>query len=369
MRNIVSQVVQQKKIQRAKQVIRLIGRIKSANLMELSEKEFGDFVREVKTSQLFKKLIQSKDGKVIKLQHSPRTRLPSDFYELKEEFLSDRSTLNIESFLNGKGKIVQIIRNLGNDKFKRYFLNENSVSDSEIVSQCDLSMEETEKIRELVDELLIQTEFFQYPNPTENKIGGIYYTKVASIIKEKGKYTIRYLNFNLYGGRYIIDYKKIGQLKKQNYFTETEIAELSKLLQNLELINNRKQVIHSILEGIIEYQNSYLDSGDPLDLKPLSQRELGRKTGISPSHICRVIRYKTMEMPWEEERKISFFFPNRKAVVKRHMEKILKEQKNNISDQKLKLELERRLNFSISRRSITMYRNELKVPSSYKRGS
>jgi len=367
MRNIVSQVVQQKKVQRAKQVIRLIGRIKSANLMGLSEREFSDFVREIESRQLFKKLIRSKDDKVIKLQRFSHTDLSPYFYELKEEFFSDKSSLDIESFLNGKGEIVKIIRNLGDDKFKRCFLDENSFSDSEIVSQCDLSMGKIKKIRELVDELLIHTEFFQYPNPKENKIGGIYYTKVASIIKEKGKYRISYLNFNVYRGRYIINYEKIEQLKRQNYFKKTEIKELSKLLQNLELINNRKQVIHSILEGIIEYQNSYLDSGDPLDLKPLSQRELSRKIGISHSHICRVIRYKTIETSWGVEKKLSFFFPNRKAVVKRHMEKLLNEQKNNISDQKLKLQLERRLNFSISRRSIAIYRNELKIPSSYQR--
>ncbi|MFQ5867313.1 MAG: hypothetical protein ACE5IT_04880, partial [bacterium] len=129
MRNINSQVIQQKKIQRAKQVVRLIGRIKSANLMELSEKEFRDFVREVKTSPLFKKLIQYKDDRVIKLWQLSHTDFPLRFYELIEEISADRSSLNIESFLNGKEEIVQIIRNLGDDKFKRYFLDENSVSD------------------------------------------------------------------------------------------------------------------------------------------------------------------------------------------------------------------------------------------------
>lgn len=339
-----------------KQIIRLFSRIKSANLMELPEKEFKKFAGEIESSQLFKKL---KDDRIIKLEKLSSVNSPLCFYELKEEIFSDRSLLDVESFLNGKENVIRIIRRLGVDKFKRYFLSEDSVSDSEIAGKCDLSIKEIYKIKKLVDELLIRNES-QIQSPAENKINEIYYNKIASIIKEDGKFTIGYLNFRLYRGTYIVDYAKIGQLKKQNYFTNTEIGELRKLLQNIELINGRKLAIHRILESIIKYQKNYLKSGDLLDLTPLTQHELSRRTGISTSHICRVIRCKSIETPRGEEEPLKFFFPSKKLIIKNYIKNVFGDKSKNInSDQELKIKIEKELKLPTSRRSVTLYRNEL----------
>jgi len=207
--------------------------------------------------------------------------------------------------------------------------------------------------------LLIQNEFFHSSNVIENKISGVHYAKIATILKENGEHTINYSNFILYRGKYVIDYEKIKQLKTQNYFAKTEIEELGKLVQNLELINNRKQAIHRTLESVIKYQSNYLKSGDSLDLKPLTQRELSRRLDISPSHVCRVIRYKSIETPWHEEKPLRYFFPNKKTIIKKYIEELLDRNKNIGSDRELKMKIEEELKLSISRRSVTLYRNEL----------
>ena len=211
----------------------------------------------------------------------------------------------------------------------------------------------------MVDELLIRNEFIQ-SSAAENKINEIYYTKIASIIKEAGKFTIGYLNFRLYRGKYVVDYDKIGQLKKQNYFTKAEIEELGKLLQNIELINGRKLAVHRIIESIIEYQKKNLESGDILDLAPLTQHELSRRTGISTSHICRVIKCKSIETPWGEEKPLKFFFPSKKSIIKNYIKDVSGDKSKKInSDKELKIKIEKELKLSTSRRSVTLYRNEL----------
>jgi DNA-directed RNA polymerase specialized sigma54-like protein len=351
-----------KQVTQNKIIFKLINRINFANLMELPEKEFRDYVREVENSELFKKLLYSK---AIRLQRFSDRSLSSYFYELKEDFFPDKTSLDIESILSDKKQVIQIIKNLGYDRFKKYFLDNESIPDSKIISECNLSIEEIKKIRELVDDLRVQNEFFQYSNPTENKISRIYYTKIASIVKDNGNYTIVYLNANLYRRKYIIDYKKIKELKENGYFTEEEIKKLQELVRNLELINNRKQVLQRILENIIKYQNKYLDSGNPLDLKPLTLRELGRKINISPSHISRVIRYKSVETPWGEEKPLKYFFPNKKKVIKEYIREIIKDGID--SDQSLREKIAKRLNIYISRRSVCDYRREVVFATSCRR--
>jgi len=355
----------QRGVQKGKQVARLIGRIKLSNLMELSEDDFENLLREIKSSKIFQKLLSSQTCKAIRLKRFSH----SSFFELNEALFSGKRSLDIESCLSGKDSIIKEIRNLGIEKFKKYFIDENYDSDLEIKRNCGLSTEEINSIRGFLDELFINEEFFQNSPYEKNRINGVYYTMIASIVKEKEKYSIRYANVNHYPGKYVIDYEKIEELKKQHFFSRPELIELGKLLKNLESINKRNHLIHRILESIVEHQSSFLNSGDPLDLIPLTQRELGRIINASPSHISRTIRYKTVTMPWGEEIKLPQLFPNKKTVVKRHIVELLDENRNQISDNTIKQELEKVLNFPISRRSIAYYRNELNIGSSFKKSS
>ncbi|MFQ5867371.1 MAG: hypothetical protein ACE5IT_05175 [bacterium] len=357
--------------QKPKQVIRLIGGMKLASFMTLSEKKFRNFIKETENSSLFKELISTntnnfKKDRVIKYQRLPWSSLSSSFYELREDIFADKSSLDIQSLLSAKEDAVQTIRNLGIDKFKKYFLSEIPVLDSEIVAECSLSVEEIKKIRDLIDEIFIQTEFHQHP--VYDRVNEIYYTKIASIEKDgKGGYTIGYSIFNLYRGRYVIDYGKIEELKKQGFFTEREKEELGTLLWNLGLINNRKKVLHHILEGIIKYQRTYLDSENPFDLKPLTQKYLAINMGLQPSYVCRIIRYKSVELPCGEEKPLKFFFPRRKEIVKGLIKEIIEKERIPKSDQRVRDELREKFGINISRLLVALYRGEMKIPSIYVR--
>lgn len=357
--------------QRPKQFVRLIGRIRFANVMDMPEVEFRKFIQEVESSSLFKKLMaESNNGvnrdRIIKYQKFPHTGQSSRLLKIKERVLHDKGSFNIESFLDGKEEVVRMIRNLGINKFRKHFLGEELVYEPErIANECGLSLEEVKNIRDLVDEMFIQSEF--YCSTNNGEVGGVYYTKVASLEKIDGEYIIGYFDFNSSLGRYVINYGKIEELKKQGFFTKEELKEIDRLLQNLRLINERKTVIYRILENIIDQQRDYLGSGNSLDLKLFTQRELSRKIGVSPSHICRAIRYKNVETPWGQEKPLKFFFPNKKAILKEYIKEIIGKEGDPGSDRAIKEKLEKGIGIHVSRRSVVDYRKELKIPSSYNR--
>jgi len=124
-----------------KQLLKLIGRIKLAGLMELSESDFAKMIKKIENDPLFKKLFSpsNRQEKVISYLRFPRSGLAKNFYELKEDIAADRSSLNIESFLDSRKEVIPLIKRMGIDKFKKYFLyNDGELSYKDISLVCNL---------------------------------------------------------------------------------------------------------------------------------------------------------------------------------------------------------------------------------------
>ncbi|MEW6040028.1 MAG: hypothetical protein AB1633_00725 [Elusimicrobiota bacterium] len=338
------------------QVNRLVFRIKAAGLMDLKEQEFGKLVQEVESSDLFKKL---RDYRAIKLQQFPHLKLPSHFYELNEATLPGKVPVEVETLLRGREELIRKIRALGLDKFRQLFLDDYSIPDTGIALQGGLGLEEVRQMKSLIEDMFIREEFNQNPVLQKRKIDGNYYTKVACILRENNEYIINYTGLSKYRLKYTIDYEKIKDLKKQKFFSKDDSKKLGEFLNNLELINERKQVLNNVIVNVIEYQKPYFESGEPLDLKPITQRQLGRRINVSPSHISRVIRYKCLETPRGEEKPLNFFLPNRKSIIKTYIREIMYNKDEIKSDADLKKKIEDKLKLSVSRRSVALYRSEL----------
>lgn len=354
--------LKQKPVNQLKQ--KLIGILKLANFISLPEQDFRKFIKEIEENYLFKKLVSLK---LVRFKRFPRTDWSPKFIEFNEKISSDKSSLDVETLLEEKGKVIQLIKKLGIEKFKKYFLyNEQDLKLSQIAQECNLPIEEVKDITNLVDSLEIATEFYQPPTVTpENQF---YYSRIASIKKDnKEGFIIEYFPLHLARGRYNIDYEKIKLLKqndKQNY---EEIHKIDKLIKNLELINIRKTILWEILETIIEEQNKYLGTGEFNDLVAFTQKELANKIGINPSIICRLVQYKTVIMPWGEEKKLKELLPNRKGLIKHRLKYLLESEKEPYPDIKLKEKLAQDFGVVISRRSINQYRKELQTACSFNR--
>ena len=142
-------------------------------------------------------------------------------------------------------------------------------------------------------------------------------------------------------------------------------------------IEQRKKTVYQIAEILIDYQKDFLNKGI-LYIKPLSLKEVADKLGINESTVSRAIHNKIIQTP-RGVFKMKFFFSkgvNTKEgdiVSTDKVRRLIKEfiEKENPlkpwSDQKLTELLSKKEKIKISRRTVTKYREMLKIPSSNKR--
>jgi hypothetical protein len=357
--------IQQTESLQARQEFKMIIRLEQASLLEMPEEEFTKLIIEAEGSPLFKKLYRKE--KIIRYQRYPRTDISPRFYQLNEEIAAGgMGTLDIESILSDKEDVVRQIQKIGLENFKRYFLfPEPGVSVEEVAQECNLELAEVEKINSLINEFSVMSEFY---HPSALSSGhGIHYSKVASIERGAEGFIIGYLSPSHARGRYSIDYERFEELKGSGAITGAEIKEIRQLFKRLELINSRKDTVTRILQGIVEKQAAYFESGDPKALLPLSQKELAKKICLVPSSVSRSIGGKSLETPWGEEKALKDFFPRARKFRKQLVRQLLETGEEFPSDEAIKAKLEQKFGVYISRRSVANLRKELKVASAWKR--
>lgn len=355
--------MEQLQTQHMRQELSQFLQMEQASLLELSESEFHRLITEVEKSSIFRKLYEQE--KLIRYQRFPRTALSLDFYEFKEEISADRSPADVESLLLGREHLISLLQKLGIDKFKRYFLfPESGMTSEEIASECNLNINETSKINELINELSVVSEF---EHPSTISSSRIRYSKIAFIQRAKEGFIITYFSPASARGRYAIDYEGFEELRTSRALTETEVREVMHLFRKLELINSRKDTMTKILQSIIDRQSLYLKSGDIKSLLPFSQKELAKVIGLAPSSICRAIQYKSIETSWREEIPLKAFFPKPKEFRKRAIKQLIETDYELSSDEIIRSRLWEKYGVSISRRSVANLRKELKLPAVSKR--
>ncbi|MFC2004912.1 hypothetical protein ACFLUY_01665 [Chloroflexota bacterium] len=342
-----------------RQELNQILRMEQANLLEMPEDEFHRLITEIERSSLFRRLHQKE--KVIRYQRFPRTDICYSFYELKEEMVASKGSLDIESLLLNKEHIVRLIQKLGLEKFKRYFIfPESGITLEEIAKECDLDISEVQNINKLIDEFSIMSEFYYPSNVCSD---GTRYSKVASVEKDGDGFVIGYFSLALARGRYAIDYGRFEELRAAGAFSEAEVRETKKLFKKLGLFNSRKDTMSQILQNIIDKQALYLESGDLKTLLPFSQTELAEKIGVAPSSVSRAIKGRSVDTPWGEELPLKYFFPGPKRFRKELLKQLLETDKGLSSDEAIRAKLWERFGVAISRRSVANLRKELKFPA------
>lgn len=342
-----------------RQELKQILRMEQAELLEIPEGEFYKLIAETERSPLFKRLYQKE--KLVRYQRLPRTDISSSFYQVKEEIVADKGSMDVESLLMNKEHIVRQIQKMGLEKFNQYFLlPESGITLEEIARECHLDVPEVQKINNLIDEFSIMSEFY---HPSTVISEGIHYSKIATVEKDEKGFVIGYLSPFAARGRYSIDYETFEKLNKTGAFTEAEVKGAKQLFKKLELINNRKETMTQILQNIIEKQATYLESADSMSLLPFSQRELAEKIGLAPSSVSRAIRDKSIDTPWGEEVPVKDFFPTPKRFRKELLRQLLETNNELSSDEAIRSRLQEKFGVAISRRSVANLRKELKLPA------
>lgn len=354
----------QKQSLQTRQELGQLLRMEQAALLEMPEDEFQRLIAEIEKSSLFHRLYHQE--RIIRYQRFPKADLSPHFCELKEELVADKGSLDLEEMLQQRGEVVEAIKGLGLESFKRYFLYpEPGVTVEDVAQECDLEPWEVERINELVDRFSIMSEFF---HPSElGSPKGIHYFRIASVERGPEGFVIGYFAPSLARGGYAIDYERFEKLAGGGFFSGIEAREIRQLMRRLELINSRKDTVYRILIHVVEKQALYLESGDSRALLPFTQKELARGIAVAPSSVSRAIRARSVDTPWGEEKPLKDFFPRPRRFRRELVRQIL-EAEETLSDEAIKAKLEEKFGVSISRRTISSLRKELKIPSARHRG-
>lgn len=331
-----------------------------SNLLEMPEEDFHKLISDIENEPLFRKLRRTDN--IIRFQRFPKTDISASFLQLNEEVVADKGSFDVETLLLNKERVVRQVQRLGMERFKRYFLYpESDTSIDDIARDCDLPVSEVRRINSLIDEFALLSEFY---NPSAlSPERGIRYSKVASVERGPDGLLIGYSSPFLARGRYSIDYEKFEELKRAGTLGEAEAREARHLLRRLELINTRKDSMTRILLGIMEKQTLYLESGDEKALLPFTQRRLAHRLELAPSTVSRAIHGRSIGTPWGEEIPLRQFFPRTRRFRRELVKGLLEAEKDPISDEAIKDRLQEQFGVSISRRSVSNLRSELKIAS------
>lgn len=140
----------------------------------------------------------------------------------------------------------------------------------------------------------------------------------------------------------------------------------------IDAIQQRQQTLYKTMYAIMQFQYDYFLTGDMRDLKPMILKDISDITGLDISTISRVASSKYVQTEFGIKRLKDFFS---EAIVKEDGEEAstieVKETLKNIvqsedkrkpySDEQLRILLAKR-GYSIARRTIAKYREQLNIP-------
>jgi len=157
------------------------------------------------------------------------------------------------------------------------------------------------------------------------------------------------------------------QNNRQSYTLE-ERKHTSNYIERAELliknIHQRRQTVHDITCCIVGFQRRFLETGDRLDLIPLTRTRVAATLGTDESTVSRALSNKYVELPNHQITDYEIFF-DASLSIKEIIRDIIEGEDpcNPISDEDIKKKL-CAMGYDIARRTVTKYREEMEVLSS-----
>jgi hypothetical protein len=183
---------------------KLIPRMRIASFLEIPENKFIDFVATVESSPIFQKLLSPLDEsrRVISFQRFPHAGLYLNTIELFEGATRDSDPGDVESLLVSRSGVADIIRKIGIDNFKKYFLdNKEGASDAEISALCGISGKDVIQVNNLIMDMSIHNEF--YVPSKINYAAQLNFHKVA-VIEPDGTFSLSSIHPVIPGGNTLL---------------------------------------------------------------------------------------------------------------------------------------------------------------------
>ncbi len=161
--------------------------------------------------------------------------------------------------------------------------------------------------------------------------------------------------------------------KEVRNYVKDRFKSAVQLLKNIE---QRKNIIVKVCEAIVKHQHDFLDHGIDA-LQPMMIKDVAEEVGVHPSTVSRAVANKFAYTP-QGVCELRFFFSEAvkgtngrdtsltlvKLKVKRLVES--EDAHKPLTDEKLAALLQED-GISVTRRSVTKYREDLKIPSTHQR--
>lgn len=332
----------------------LLGALKLAHMAEMPEEEFEKELKALEENRFFKLL---KAGGALNLAEFPSARYAARKYAGYGLKLSGGG---LPELADGKGDLVGLIQEIGQEKFEACFLKDAVLSDVERAEECDISVADAERLRAFVDRAFMQAEF---EGPAEAPAAQVY-SAVAGIEMDDGEPVLAFFHREIWKGRYKVDQDKLSELTAG--LKPEDRTGVEKVLKRMEFADKRKTTLYRALEMLLNIQADYLATGEPGRRRPLSQKTLAKNLEVHPSVLNRLVSNKSLQMPWGTEAPMEVLLPSAKRVNLERLYAIAAERPE-LSDEKLRGELKARHGVALSRRSVAQYRKDLALAAGGRR--
>lgn len=343
---------------RTEQRLAVLGRLRMADWIEMPEREFAHQVETVEKDPLFRKLYHGKDGlpSVIRRQRWPRARLSSGFYDMDESRMAAGERVDVEGKLDARRDVLPLIKRMGQADFERYFLRaEEDATLPEIAAKTGLSVDEVNRVHDLLLEIGAQAEFAGAPQAAPAEKGTVC---LARLTMEGGKPGFEFMAPYWARGLYQLRYDELETWKDSGELTGEERRRLRHLLKRLETLNLRQSTLFRILEAMGNIQADYLRSRKAQDVRPVSLRLLARRLQLAPSTVSRALSRRRLRLPWGEEVPMIALVPGQRHVLKDIIALWLKEDPAQ-TDAVLAQRLKKERGIDVSRRTVNAVRHAL----------
>jgi len=344
----------------------LQGRLTAAKWLSLGEPEVAREVLELESDPMYHEIAYApgSDRTILRRRRWPASGIHSGFYELNEDMLSGGGDGDIQDILRDKKGLLALIRRIGIEKFEKYFLyGEDGCSAAEIAEAVGLKEDVVRRIISLVLTVGARSEFCRpVPAPAAR---GIRYHCIAVIEqdpRDAENLYFRFLTPHWARGRYLVDYERLEEWKRERRLNAGERRRLRQVLKRLELLNMRQDTLFQILSRITTEQTSFLRTREDWRRRPLSLRELARRIGVSPSTVSRAISNRSVVAPWGAEIPLKSLLTGQRVVMLSILSYWAAHGRvgRKVTDEELMRCLAQEAGITVSRRTVNECRRRLK---------
>ncbi len=345
----------------------LLGRVKMAQAIQMPESEWAKMLSDIEKDPLFQELMVSTTGgqKLVKFKRFGRTSISNQFYEEQEiNVVGGGGGVSPEVLLEKKKFILDIIQKVGRENFEKYFLyREDGQPTEEIAQRCGVPVDDVKKLQDFILDVSVQAEFYFPSTLDSNQI--VKPTLVGKIIRnDDGTFSISFFSPHLARGMYEINRDAIRRWQKTRGLDRTDAARLKRYIGVLELSNMKQGAFWRTVDYLLQAQKQYFETRDEAKMNPVSLRDVAKELQFAPSTISRVFSHKSVMLPWDKEILFVHLMPGQRKVILHVLEKILTENKQEMTDWRLAKKIEDASGIKVSRRTVTACRHVLQSKAS-----